>query len=89
MNIQKGSISFKLLMNLFNVMITCQFLTKYTQSSYSPSHVIRVEFQKYPVQQYKPEGLTMNKKYVLKYNFKNVFRCFFQTLHYFYQIMIN
>ena len=67
MNIQKVSISFKSsLMILFNVMITGQILTKCTQSSYSRSHVIEVEFQKYPVQQSKPEGLKMNKEYVFK-----------------------
>ena len=72
-------------------MITGQILMKYkyTQSSFLRSHVIRVEFQKYPAQQSNPKGLKMNKKYVLKKQFKNVFRCFFQTLHHFYQIMIN
>ena len=70
-------------------MITGQILMKHTQSSFLRSHVIREEFQKYPVQQFNPEGLKMNQKYILKNIEKNVFRCFFQTLHIFYQIMIN
>ena len=70
-------------------MITGQILMKYTQSSYSRSHVIRVEFHKYPLQQSKPEGLKSERKIRFKKQLKRVFRCFFQTLHIFYQIMIN
>lgn len=40
--------------------------TKCIQNSNSRLHVLRVEFQTYPVQQYKPEGLNMNKENVFQ-----------------------
>ena len=40
--------------------------TKCIKNSNSRLHVLRVEFQTYPVQQYKPEGLNMNKENVFQ-----------------------
>ena len=76
-------------MNVFNVMITGRILPKKTQSSYSRSHVIRVEFHKYPLQQSKPEGLKSERKIRFKKQLKRVFRCSFQTLHYYNYITNN
>lgn len=40
--------------------------TKYIQNSNSRLHVLRVEFQTYPIQQSKPEGINMNKENVFE-----------------------